>query len=104
MEEATMLELSAHRPYRVPRLRTRSAAQRQTGLFLLANAALLAGAAALGFLGGTQDRPTLSAPFERKVLTPPGEAPLNLRMFVGAVKTDSQGKIITGPTSDPVKN
>jgi DNA-binding beta-propeller fold protein YncE len=32
------------------------------------------------------------------------EAPLALRLFETAVKTDSQGKIITGPTSDPVKN
>jgi DNA-binding beta-propeller fold protein YncE len=37
-------------------------------------------------------------------LTPPGEAPLALRFFSTAVKTDSRGRIITGPTSDPVKN
>ncbi len=47
---------------------------------------------------------TLSAPFERKILVPPGEAPLNLRFFTTAVKTDSRGRIITGPQSDPVKD
>jgi len=47
---------------------------------------------------------TLSAPFERRILTPPPEAPLNLRFFTTAVKTDSRGRIITGPTSDPVKD
>src|SRR5690348_12212773 len=47
---------------------------------------------------------TLSAPFERKILVPPGEAPLELRFFSTAVKTDSKGQIITGPDSDPVKN
>jgi DNA-binding beta-propeller fold protein YncE len=46
----------------------------------------------------------LSAPFERQILVPPGEAPFELRMFTTAVKTDSRGRIITGPTSDPVKN
>ncbi|HEX8068599.1 MAG TPA: YncE family protein [Pyrinomonadaceae bacterium] len=51
-----------------------------------------------------QARPTLSAPFERKVLAPTEEAPLDLRIFLTAVKTDSQGRIITGPTDDPVKN
>src|SRR5215216_4641519 len=47
---------------------------------------------------------TLSAPFERKILVPPTEAPFELRFFTTAVKTDSRGRIITGPTSDPVKN
>ena len=46
----------------------------------------------------------VSAPFERRVLTPPPEAPFELRFFTTAVKTDSRGRIITGPTSDPVKN
>ncbi|HEY0378855.1 MAG TPA: YncE family protein [Pyrinomonadaceae bacterium] len=49
-------------------------------------------------------RPTLSADFERKILATGREAPLPLRLFITAVKKDSQGKIITGPTSDPVKN
>ena len=47
---------------------------------------------------------TLSAPFERKILSPSGESPLDLRIFTTAVKTDSRGRIITGPNSDPVKN
>src|SRR5215216_1118520 len=49
-------------------------------------------------------RPDLSAPFERKILATGHEAPLPLRLFITAVKTDSQGRIITGETSDPVKN
>ena len=51
-----------------------------------------------------QANATLSAPFERKILAPTEEAPLDLRIFTTAVKTDSQGRIITGLTSDPVKN
>jgi DNA-binding beta-propeller fold protein YncE/cytochrome c553 len=47
----------------------------------------------------------LSASFERRVLGASlPEAPFNLRFFSTAVKTDSEGKILTGPTSDPVKN
>ncbi|HMG32962.1 MAG TPA: beta-propeller fold lactonase family protein [Blastocatellia bacterium] len=46
---------------------------------------------------------TLSAPFERKILTPLPEAAFNLRFFTTGVKTDSRGRIITGPNSDPVK-
>lgn len=47
----------------------------------------------------------LSAPFDRRVLAASlPEAPFNLRFFSTAVKTDSEGKILTGPTSDPVKN
>lgn len=46
-----------------------------------------------------------SASFTRHILAPVGpEAPLELRMFPTAVKTDSQGRVITGQTSDPVKN
>ena len=45
----------------------------------------------------------MSAPFERKILSTGKEAPLALRLFITAVKTDSQGRIITGETSDPVK-
>lgn len=62
-------------------------------------------AASVGFMPMAQtSRTTLSAAFTRKVMKAPGEAPFNLRFFPGAVKTDSQGKIITGPNSDPVKN
>ncbi len=46
----------------------------------------------------------LSAPFTYRVLSTMPEAPLELRLFTTAVKTDSRGRIITGPTSDPVKN
>jgi DNA-binding beta-propeller fold protein YncE len=52
----------------------------------------------------TSSRRQLSGPFTYSVLKPPGEAPLNLRFFSTAVKTDSRGRIITGPTSDPVKD
>ena len=70
--------------------------------------ALIAGGIILVVLGAgrgaVQQHSTLSAAFQRKVLTAPGEAPFNLRFFSTAVKTDSQGKIITGPNNDPVKN
>jgi DNA-binding beta-propeller fold protein YncE len=71
---------------------------------LVTSAAVLsfAGLFAVTF-GGQAGRATLSAPFERKVLVPTGEAPFNLRFFPSAVKVDSQGRIITGLNSDPVK-
>src|SRR5215216_4053757 len=47
---------------------------------------------------------TLSAPFERRILATLPEAPFNLRFFTTAVKTDSRGRVITGQTSDPVKD
>ncbi|HEX8115736.1 MAG TPA: YncE family protein, partial [Pyrinomonadaceae bacterium] len=47
---------------------------------------------------------SLSAPFQRRTLEMAPEAPFELRFFTTAVKTDSRGRIITGPTSDPVKN
>lgn len=77
----------------------------RTGLGLIMGAICLA-----PVLAGTlcafalSPRPTLSAAFTRKVLIPPGEAPLNLRLFAGAVKADSRDRVITGPTNDPVKN
>jgi hypothetical protein len=46
----------------------------------------------------------LSAPFTLKILNPRPEAPFALRFFNTAVKTDSRGRVITGPNSDPVKN
>jgi DNA-binding beta-propeller fold protein YncE len=46
----------------------------------------------------------LSDAFTFQVLATTAEAPLPLRFFSTAVKTDSRGRIITGPTSDPVKN
>ena len=50
---------------------------------------------------------TLSAPFERKILATTEEAPLDLRLFTTAVKTDSEGTITldidptTGLIADP---
>ena len=41
--------------------------------------------------------------FTRLVLTPPGEAPLEARLFTGPVKLDSQNEMITGANADPVK-
>lgn len=71
---------------------------------VLAGTAATVATCALGVsFQGPPARQTLSAPFERRILQPPGEAPFNLRFFPGAVKTDSRGSIITGPTSDPVK-
>ena len=46
----------------------------------------------------------LSPNFQPRVLSTSGESPLALRIFITAVKTDSRGRIITGPTSDPIKN
>src|SRR5215213_1720329 len=46
----------------------------------------------------------LSPNFQPRILSTSGESPLELRIFTTAVKTDSRGRIITGPTSDPVKN
>src|SRR5262249_33953086 len=52
-----------------------------------------------------QSQGMLSAAFTRHVLSPPpAEALFPLRFFSTAVKTDSRGRIITGPTSDPVKH
>jgi hypothetical protein len=46
----------------------------------------------------------LSPNFQPRILSTSGESPLALRIFITAVKTDSRGRIITGPTSDPIKN
>jgi DNA-binding beta-propeller fold protein YncE len=46
----------------------------------------------------------LAPAFQPKVLVPPGEAPFNARFFTTPVKTNSRGEVITGLTSDPVKN
>ena len=51
----------------------------------------------------TRTNQTFSAAFQRKVLEMAPEAPFELRLFETAVKTNSKGEIITGPTSDPVK-
>ena len=52
----------------------------------------------------TRANQTFSEAFQRRVLETPPEAPFELRFFETAVKTDSRGRIITGPNSDPVKN
>ena len=52
----------------------------------------------------TQTSLILSPNFQPRILSTSGESPLALRIFITAVKTDSRGRIITGPTSDPVKN
>src|SRR5690242_19991933 len=62
-------------------------------------------AAAVSLRSQTPGRRMLSATFTRNVMAPVGpEAPLELRQFVGPVKTESAGKVISGPNSDPVKN
>src|SRR4051812_33910445 len=85
------------RPSRFRRFRSPGFLALQAGVLLLVGAVV----SQVGAQGGG----TLSAPFERLVLAPAGpEAPFHLRFFSTAVKTDSQGRILTGPTSDPVKN
>jgi len=67
-------------------------------------AAIAAGTAIALLASGTPSA-AVSASFTRRVLAPVGpEAPESLRLFPTAVKTNSSGQIITGPTSDPVKN
>lgn len=60
--------------------------------------------AAVKLRAATASRPQLSAPFTSQILSTSGEAPLALRFFEAAVKTDSRGRIVTRETSDPVKN
>ncbi|HEX8150386.1 MAG TPA: YncE family protein, partial [Pyrinomonadaceae bacterium] len=80
---------------------------RKLKLFVAA-AFLAAGAGWLLFAAhgakATRTNQTFSAAFQRKVLEMAPEAPFELRLFETAVKTNSKGEIITGPTSDPVKN
>src|ERR1044072_8445314 len=52
----------------------------------------------------TRSNQTFSEAFQRKILQTAPEAPFELRFFEAAVKTDPRGRIILGPTSDPVKN
>jgi DNA-binding beta-propeller fold protein YncE len=60
--------------------------------------------AAFGYRLSAQSAPALSAPFARQVLAAAlPESPFDLRLFTGAVKTNSEGRIITGPDDDPVK-
>ncbi|MEO5753655.1 MAG: YncE family protein, partial [Chthoniobacterales bacterium] len=55
-------------------------------------------------MAGNGQRKQLGPPFTYQILSTSPEAPEALRFFTTAVKTDSQGKIITGPNNDPVKN
>ena len=55
-------------------------------------------------VGASGGRKQLGPPFSYQILSTRAEAPLALRFFTTAVKTDSKGRIITGPNSDPVKN
>jgi DNA-binding beta-propeller fold protein YncE len=76
--------------------------KRITGLVFLVGGLLTA---TISLRSQSSVRQTLSGPFQRRVMRPVGpEAPLDLRQFVGPVKTDSRGRVITGPNSDPVKN
>src|SRR5215510_9566854 len=62
------------------------------------------GVAAFTLESQTPVRQSLSPPFTRHVMTPVGpESPLELRQFIGPVKTDSRGRVITGSNDDPVK-
>src|SRR5262245_8842087 len=66
----------------------------------LAGVAVIATIAAGGSLArvSAQGRRTLGAPFERLVLAAAlPEAPFPLRFFATPVKTDAQGRVITGP-------
>jgi DNA-binding beta-propeller fold protein YncE len=72
--------------------------------WMLLLAFVLFGLARMSTQSAATGRRTLSAEFTRQVLVPPGEAPFNLRFFLTAIKTDAQGRVITGPTSDPVKS
>ncbi|HET9623915.1 MAG TPA: YncE family protein [Kofleriaceae bacterium] len=87
-------------------LRTRAARRRRPSslphlLAALAGGGLLVGLGALALSAPIAPRTA----FTREVLAPINrEAALELRMFPTPVKTDSRGRVITGPTSDPVKH
>lgn len=68
-------------------------------------AGLAAGVLTVALAVGRPAAGTPAASFTREILAPVGpEAPLELRLFATPVKTDSQGRVIGGQTSDPVKN
>jgi DNA-binding beta-propeller fold protein YncE len=75
-------------------------------LFALGLTVIAAGLVArTSFRAGAQPASLILSPnFQPRILSTSGESPLELRIFITAVKTDSRGRIITGPTSDPVKN
>lgn len=69
----------------------------------LAVGSLGAGALIWGLAASTAA--TQTASFTREILAPVGpESPRDLRMFPTPVKADSRHRVITGQTSDPVKN
>src|SRR6185369_12218218 len=76
--------------------------------FVLSRQVALAALTGMAVLFGCQTagHQHLSAgPFKCLVLAPVlPEAPFDLRFFSTAVKTDSKGQVITGPTADPVKD
>jgi DNA-binding beta-propeller fold protein YncE len=74
------------------------------GLALLAASGAIFLPAAARLRADASGRTQLSSPFTRQILSTSAEAPLALRFFTTAVKTDSRGRVITGTTSDPVKN
>jgi hypothetical protein len=65
--------------------------------------ALVVCVSAISYRVSAQARPPLSAPFTPSILKTSPEAPFHLRFFTTAVKTDSEGRIITGLNDDPVK-
>src|SRR4051794_7462439 len=81
---------------------------RKRRLFLLLPCLAIAAAAlifrATSPASAEQSSLILSPNFQPRILSTSGESPLALRIFITAVKTDSRGRIITGPNSDPVKN
>jgi DNA-binding beta-propeller fold protein YncE len=97
MEPTPITPLPSPRPSRFRRFLSPGFLVLQAGVLLLLGTAVSQ--------VGAQAGGTLSAPFDRLVLAPAGpEAPFHLRFFSTAVKTDSRGRILTGSTSDPVKN
>ncbi|MEY2548083.1 MAG: hypothetical protein QOD64_665, partial [Verrucomicrobiota bacterium] len=74
------------------------------GLALFAASGAIFLPAAARLRADASGRSQLSSPFTRQILSTSAEAPLALRFFTTAVKTDSRGRVITGPASDPVKN
>ncbi len=97
MEPTPITPLPSPRPSRFRRFLSPGFLVLQAGVLLLLGTAVSQ--------VGAQAGGTLSSPFDRLVLAPAGpEAPFHLRFFSTAVKTDSRGRILTGATSDPVKN
>src|ERR1041384_4217136 len=61
--------------------------------------------AGISLLSAPPTRRQLSKAFQQNILAAVlPEAPFELRLFSAPVKTDSRGRVITGPNSDPVKN